>query len=799
MKKNKRFDLLEEIITRYEMYSDIFSDVSINSIGIKETLKNYLSENNIYFIKDLFDENVKNKLIKPEFNRFFPYFLKSLKKYFYDHFFGDFIDLNLFVRIDKMIALLSLLDNNYLNYPIIKFKNISSRLAHCFKRSEIVSFYDLISYNSSSLIKINNFGMKSMEETCELIEDFIVCSKRADNLDNISPINRKLEINITGMCAFDSMLKLLSDNALDSVIAEDVNDVRLINCLNKSKIIIYRDLLSYSIEDLLRIPQFGKKCFKILKNTISQKLDLDNDNKVETECYFNKLLKKINFQSEHITDFSDLFFDDSFREVHSCLVQIINDNDFNLTKRQKEILNKRFNNFKIITLEEIATSYSLTRERIRQILDKTYKKLVFYFAKQDSKYNNDVDTFFSKIYEVKSNKIVSCLYFLLSNDDLISKILKTCLINKIDDKLKKILLSKNFKGYFTKTNSSLELIFGRENKFLLGLQNVDGLKEYNSDLIQKIKSDVIPDIDVQKFVSKMRINNETRIKIFYYPLIEEFYCDFALVVENKYLILVNIFPNLPSMINEQSLKRYNDFSKYCIEQGFSFAWFTPNFESVHSLSIMPVTRKRCLDILEKIKKASEQQLFYNKFVTAFKVNEVLLAAVCLQNKIPIKTNPFRIVPEAIETCEEFDEFEKIKLHDFSIIEKKFFLGFLELEKIYCSNLKKSNENKKIYFGVLRVFYTGYENSHIYEFVKGCEYFGCGKKMNSSEIKRIVESLVKLKLINEKMTRYGKTYYASNGKIIAASRILNRLLGINDSFDDYYLESDYEFDEMEGEI
>lgn len=65
--------------------------------------------------------------------------------------------------------------------------------------------------------------------------------------------------------------------------------------------------------------------------------------------------------------------------------------------------------------------------------------------------------------------------------------------------------------------------------------------------------------------------------------------------------------------------------------------------------------------------------------------------------------------------------------------------------------------------------------------------------------RIVESLVKSKLINEKLTRYGKTYYASNGKIIAATRILNRLLGINDSFNDYYLESSYEFDEMEDEI
>ena len=314
--------------------------------------------------------------------------------------------------------------------PIIDL-DLSVRTLNCLNYLNIKTLEDLVSYNEKELLAVPKFGRKSLREIQDLlfnissIENLKLCLGMRD--ENVL-IDNENSIDTTSKLNFEKFL---------IPIDKFYFSLRTLNCLKNLKIICIGDLVSFGERELLAVPNFGKRSLTEINNILgdlSLTLGMDITNwppenyKILVDK--NRALTTNKFDYETIKS----IFDD-------------------LTVREKIIYEKRIlhNN----TLELIGRELSITRERVRQIEVKFFRKYKRFIIDFKKFLHSERDYIFD-ILSDNSNTITHLSYKKFHNkkpDSLTSR-----------DKLIKVCIRSAYKNYIDFFNSEFFPIF--KNKFI---------------------------------------------------------------------------------------------------------------------------------------------------------------------------------------------------------------------------------------------------------------------------------------------------------------------------------------------
>lgn len=239
---------------------------------------------------------------------------------------------------------------------------LSVRIVNGFKYLNIQCFGDLVQETEYSLLRIPNFGRKSLTEIKDVLE----------NISLKSGLDIYLGMEIDWSKLEDPKIKkkeeekksdFLKDNLKKLLLPIDKIEfsVRTLNCIKNDNIICIGDLVQKNELEMLRNRNFGKKSINEVKE-ILQKKSLYLGMKIPNwppENY-EKLVKSYDISS-------DIKFD--FYSLKEILDKKFND-------REKIIYDQRFSRGK--TLEFIGKKFNITRERVRQIEAKLIRRVLKY-------------------------------------------------------------------------------------------------------------------------------------------------------------------------------------------------------------------------------------------------------------------------------------------------------------------------------------------------------------------------------------------------------------------------------------
>ena len=247
---------------------------------------------------------------------------------------------------------------------------------------------------------------------------------------------------------------LLYASAIESIPKSRLNTCfdscsnRLKNALYRNHICTVQDLLVLAPEQIMNIPNLGRKCFNELCNfllSISSGELLTQDNEPHPLTEANERLQKVTFindnRQETVIKIEDAFLDfDKNDEAYNRLYLDLTNHIYEsatkrLQPRECAILLSRFGiNEQAKTLQEIGDVYSITRERVRQIMLKATRKLNYKKTSTDEFLDLEYRKaqIVSQISEVSAAGFLSFLFLQEANIWLVKFICKVYFHSEID-------------------------------------------------------------------------------------------------------------------------------------------------------------------------------------------------------------------------------------------------------------------------------------------------------------------------------------------------------------------------------
>jgi len=229
---------------------------------------------------------------------------------------------------------------------LVKDIGWSVRTTNALAASGILKIRDLLTLSEYEILRIPNLGRLSLKEIkitlSELNDNSLTLSTENPLVSNpFIKIHKKAFSDID----FNSLDKML-DVPISSLIPLDV---RTSNCLRIANIKTLGELINMSLDNLMRIPNLGKHSVNII----------------------SKHLLKLS-KSPPILDSTSYLLDDSSLENYIASMES------HLSETEFKTLIARIGfKEKPKTLEETGSLHGVTRERIRQIQSRVYKKLIF--------------------------------------------------------------------------------------------------------------------------------------------------------------------------------------------------------------------------------------------------------------------------------------------------------------------------------------------------------------------------------------------------------------------------------------
>ena len=146
--------------------------------------------------------------------------------------------------------------DEHLNRKIEDVLFLNTRTTNALSQKNIITLSDLLLSNKSDLINITNLGLKTLDDIDDALKIFNQKNNTSfllrENSSQIKPFKNTFNKNLT--------IKI-----------EDLNlSVRTINSLKNEKIIYVGDLVQQTDGELIRIPNFGIKGLKDIKNVLSE-------------------------------------------------------------------------------------------------------------------------------------------------------------------------------------------------------------------------------------------------------------------------------------------------------------------------------------------------------------------------------------------------------------------------------------------------------------------------------------------------------------------------------------------------
>lgn len=313
-------------------------------------------------------------------------------------------DNNLIIRHKKEICGVSYPDKRYLCYIsqkkecyYFKFYNLAFDVNNDFNFDNIINY-------------IINFDMELYQ-----INDKV----EIDNKTTIDSVNNE-ETHIKSFKELEQVLidfnKYL-DNKNDNINSFFIPDKRCKNALVNANI---KDLLALSnlkYEELINLPNFGRRSAKVLTEIIKliilddklNKHEEINKSNIDKTIYNNKIKEDLySYITNNYKEFSNEYCENNYNELVLKMKERFL--SLNLEQKKYEIICKYlFNN---MTLESIGNDYGLSRERIRQLLKKFLRKI---HSKQIIK---------EEIVELKDSLLYTLLYIYKHNKHLYKNVIE---------------------------------------------------------------------------------------------------------------------------------------------------------------------------------------------------------------------------------------------------------------------------------------------------------------------------------------------------------------------------------------
>jgi hypothetical protein len=144
-------------------------------------------------------------------------------------------------------------------FKIVFLKNIdelelSLRSANCLKNDNIRIIGDLVQKTEAEMLRTPNFGRKSLNEIKDVLEQ----------------MGLRLNVEISGWPENVEQPSTRFDRLFVRKVDQLELSVRAANCLKHEKVIYIGDLVLMSEEDVLRMPNCGRKSFNEIKAVLEQ-------------------------------------------------------------------------------------------------------------------------------------------------------------------------------------------------------------------------------------------------------------------------------------------------------------------------------------------------------------------------------------------------------------------------------------------------------------------------------------------------------------------------------------------------
>mgnify|MGYP001425186407 CR=1 FL=1 len=296
--------------------------------------------------------------------------------------------------------------NKILNINILEEWPLSKRSYNALKDNGIITVEDLIECNEGRLLTFRNFGRKGIEEVKNILDTLGL--KLGMNLIYDDCLKEKLSKNKSNNLNKDIIQNNIKKNIPDEVLTIDIQrewllSVRTYNVLKNEEIIYLGDLLSFDLNSLLKVRNFGKKSLKEIEGYLS-KLDLDkyilnlsNWDNIKQNHIYRRRLSKIEREHEGNKNYliqtqllgrikKSIFKDfQSFKEEYLKLEKIKINKNLSSIELEKLIIddiekifldiNDKMNTLfrgryayleDYKTLNTLGKKFGVTRERIRQ-------------------------------------------------------------------------------------------------------------------------------------------------------------------------------------------------------------------------------------------------------------------------------------------------------------------------------------------------------------------------------------------------------------------------------------------------
>ncbi len=383
---------------------------------------------------------------------------------------------------------------------------------------------------------------------------------------------------------------------------------RLKNVLYKNHICTVQDLLALTPEQIMNIPNLGRKSFNELCNfllSLSGGELLTQDGESHSLTQVNDRLQKIKFindnRQEIVIKIEDAFLDlDKNDETYSRLFLDLTNHIYEsatkrLQSRECAILLSRFGiNDQAKTLQEIGDDYSITRERVRQIMLKATRKLNYKKTSTDEFLDLEYRKvqIVSQISEVSAAGFLSFLFLQEANIWLVKFICKVYFHSEVDvikfKQLldKKLLQKKQEYAHLEKMrihneniNRSIRFLnkrrcitdedFSRLKTERLVGSDEEELKNFQFDEQSYQCESYLEQRILQKFLvnGTFKSIKTQSLKIpfkgyFYYP-------DFQCLTHDNHLVLIEIKPLL-RMGECANIEKFGALKEYCKKYGFGY-------------------------------------------------------------------------------------------------------------------------------------------------------------------------------------------------------------------------------------
>lgn len=738
--------------------------VLLSDLGFPDNVLNFFSLHNIKTLGDLMNCDVS---IFGNKTTFIYKINNTLKKYFNKTHKKDCSDWR--INLSIVLEELSKKDEGFLKEDI-QFSLIDeSRTIYLLKRMNIFKFEDFLNFKPVDFYGAPNVGKKTIVS----LTTFLVISMnlKKEELSSSSEYAHKCYISMDEKI-LDELSKQ-SDDFLDSHFETSMMSVRLRNVLKDCNINTYRDLLNFGFHNFVSQPNVGKRTSRDLLTNISiaiKNKDSVGEHSVKISS-FTKVVEIINKPQvfAFAPDYSKSI--QIFEFVRTKLLKEIDNYTLrNFTKRQYDIFSRRYLAEPKETLESISESYKVTRERIRQISINLEKRIISTFASNLNCLENvEIANFYDDILFVGDDLVPLLISYLLKEEGILGDI-----FHKITSNIKHSASGETVALEDNTSVAKKDLSFYIKKlsncRFMLHVNYLSYLKEYDDNFIKSLNSDGKYSVALGKYFSSLR-NNREYFELLGQTSFGDIRCDCVVVVAGTYIILVDYYDSLQSMLNEVSLDREKNLDDFCRRNGFGHASICKGDLSLKTLLETRVASSTKNEIISFLKSNSGKFFHAVDYISKeFKVTKNKVIGMALKENLYFTFDPLSIWTERKPDSSSINKDNLLAINNLKLTEEE---KDVLIAVVSLANLLKGTD-KPIWFGSIRVYLSGFKGSYLYQQCKGMKGFGSIPNVHSSKLKLVLNKFVDLGLLSEGSNKNEKTFYKLNYELYNASSLYEKL-------------------------